>query len=84
MWCNHHKVRYLEVINHNILSTKSFVHDGSDCRIYECVTLIEVTETHYIVLHTTKVIGWCADEYTTIQIFDNKASAGKHFNNVCR
>ena len=67
------------MINHNIISQRSFGHDGNDCYIYECVSLIEVSNEHYIVLHSTKVIGWCADEYTTMMEFNNKADAGKYY-----
>lgn len=72
------------MITHKIISEKSFEHDGSDCRLYECVTLIKTTESHYIVLHSTKIIGWCANEYTNMQTFEDEFKARDYFESICR
>lgn len=72
------------MINHKVISAKDFYYDGNDCRVYECVTLIKATESHYIVLHSTKVIGWCADEYSTISTFEDEFKAQEYFESISR
>ena len=72
------------MINHRIIEEKQLERLGSDCMIYECLSLIEVTTTHYVVIQTTKTVGWCAKEWTTMKEYDNYEDAKNGFDNFIR
>lgn len=70
-------------MTHSIISTKKYVHEGNDCLIKECASLIEVPEEdYYIVLYTKIVTGWSYYEDTTTHVFNNRNEAGKYFKNI--
>lgn len=67
-------------MKHNILKEYSWRHEGNDCLICDCVSLIEVTDSYYIVLHTTDYIcGWAPKTITQMFEYESLNEAEKGY-----
>lgn len=54
-----------------IISTTDLSREGTDCYIYETVTLVQELEVYFVV-RVKKIVGWAAYESATIDYYPTK------------